>query len=93
MENPASWGDAEKVIDAAIRKWEEWWRKQGYVGASFAAFIADELRNAGLLDNEHEVWEAGYAAAQEVVDFEDIKVYAHQVFPSDYNGNPYPPSK
>lgn len=36
-----------------------------------------------------EAWGEGWLAAQEVVDFEGIKVWAHTVFPEGYAGNPY----
>jgi hypothetical protein len=43
MENPATWGEVEKIIDQAYRDWFEA-REKGYIGYSLAAFIANRLR-------------------------------------------------
>jgi len=51
MENPATWGRAEHVIHRAITEWFEG-RDQGVVGLSQTRFIADALRNEGLLVRE-----------------------------------------
>jgi hypothetical protein len=53
MENPATWGRAERVISDA---YEDWWKghSRGRVGLSLARQIADALRNAGLLRDEEE---------------------------------------
>lgn len=51
MENPATWGKAEKVIDEA---YQDWWksRARGTYGLSLARRIADALRDAELLRDE-----------------------------------------
>jgi hypothetical protein len=51
MENPGSWGEAEKIIDAAHKKW---WgnRDKGKIGLSLPRQIADALRDAGLLNED-----------------------------------------
>jgi hypothetical protein len=51
MENPATWGKAEKVIDKAIRDADKA-HFQGIVGLSTTRRVADALREAGLLDKE-----------------------------------------
>jgi hypothetical protein len=48
MENPATWTETEKVIHAALGKWQNA-VASGMVGASAAASIAHALREAGLL--------------------------------------------
>lgn len=49
MENPASWGPAEKVIDQAIRQHEQDSLPEDFYGLSMTAAIAGALRKAGLL--------------------------------------------
>jgi hypothetical protein len=51
MENPATWGKAEKVIDQAHK---DYWkaRKDGVIGWSLIHTIAEALREAGLLRDE-----------------------------------------
>ena len=53
MENPATWSEAEKVIDAALTAAT---RAQfaGKYGWSTAKQIAEALRQAGLLKEEEE---------------------------------------
>ena len=48
MENPATWGEAEKIIDGA---YTTWWhdRESGVIGLSLAKQIGDALYEAGLL--------------------------------------------
>jgi hypothetical protein len=48
MENPASWGKAEQIID---KEYHDWWdlRVDGMVGLSLAKRVADALRAEGLL--------------------------------------------
>jgi len=48
MENPATWGELEKVISAALRS-VEFGRSNGMIGLSAARQIADALRAAGLV--------------------------------------------
>jgi hypothetical protein len=48
MENPATWGPAEKVVDEAHAKWYDA-RERGIIGLSLARTITDALREAGLL--------------------------------------------
>jgi hypothetical protein len=47
-ENPETWGPAEKVISSAIDRYEspQW---SDLCGVSLERFIADALREAGLL--------------------------------------------
>lgn len=49
MENPASWGPVERIIDEALGQWDED-RAKGMVGFSRPAAIAERLRRAGLID-------------------------------------------
>lgn len=51
MENPATWGKAEKIIDKAH---QDFWtdRASGNYGLSLPRRIADALREAGLLRDE-----------------------------------------
>jgi hypothetical protein len=51
MENPATWGPAEKVVDDAYERWFRL-RSQGYCGLSLARQITDALREAGLLKED-----------------------------------------
>ena len=54
MENPATWGPAEKVIDAAIENHDHLVRTNpGFCGLSLTRQIADALREAGLLVEDH----------------------------------------
>lgn len=48
MENPATWGPAERTIKRALDRYEDG-RAQGVIGLSPYAMIARELRAAGLL--------------------------------------------
>lgn len=48
MENPLNWGPVEKKIYEAKRAWDES-NADGVVGYSYPAYIAIELRKAGLL--------------------------------------------
>ena len=54
MENPASWGDVEKVIDQAYRDWHDA-HTRGYIGASLPMTIANRLREAGLVNRGEEI--------------------------------------
>jgi hypothetical protein len=54
MENPATWGDAEKVIHDALYRAAEA-QAAGICGLSTARRIADALRDAELLKEEHDV--------------------------------------
>lgn len=47
-ENPATWGDAERIADAAYANWHDW-NMQGIYGYSLPRFICLALREAGLL--------------------------------------------
>lgn len=51
MENPATWGEAERVIHDALAECERA-DAEGRVGASRPAKIARALREAGLLAEE-----------------------------------------
>jgi hypothetical protein len=48
MENPATWGPAEKVVDKVIREVYEN-RRAGITGLSMVRRVTDGLREAGLL--------------------------------------------
>jgi len=48
MENPESWGPAERTIKRAMDRYEES-TAEGMIGLSPYAAIANELRVAGLL--------------------------------------------
>jgi hypothetical protein len=57
MENPATWGPAERVVDGVIRdhylaRREEMKRGEFRAGLSLARQITDALREAGLLPRE-----------------------------------------
>lgn len=53
MENPATWGNAEHVIDQAFRDLEEDLRAgTAVIGLSLTRRIADALRKADLLKDE-----------------------------------------
>lgn len=48
MENPLTWGDAEKIVNKAYRTWYD--NHAGkIIGLSLARTITDALREAGLL--------------------------------------------
>jgi hypothetical protein len=51
MENPATWGPAERIID---KVYEEWWDdiQQDICGWSLPMRITTALREAGLLPRE-----------------------------------------
>lgn len=51
MENPQTWGEAEKTIHKAMRD-AELGRARGLVGLSAAAQVANALRCAGLLSDK-----------------------------------------
>lgn len=51
VENPASWGRAERVIHEALRE-ADVAREAGVFGASRAAVVASALRREGLLSEE-----------------------------------------
>lgn len=51
MENPATWGKAERVVADAMEAADEAYRT-GYVGLSTVRQITDALREAGLLKEE-----------------------------------------
>jgi len=53
MENPATWGRAERVVDEALRKHAEMMAKH-YCGLSDVRMVTDALRAAGLLKKEHQ---------------------------------------
>jgi len=46
MENPATWGEAEKIVDRIL---EQAWRNEAPCGLSLNRQITDALRLAGLL--------------------------------------------
>ena len=55
MENPATWGPAEKIIQETYMKWyESQYEPAGITvfGLSLYRQIADALRSAGLLKEE-----------------------------------------
>lgn len=54
MENPATWGDVEKIIDAAHREWADA-QERGVIGSSFAMLCANRLREAGWINRGEEV--------------------------------------
>lgn len=49
MENPATWGEPERVIHDVHEQWHRG-RDEGVVGWSLAKSVADALRKAGLLN-------------------------------------------
>lgn len=51
MENPDTWGQAEKVIHKAH---QDYWtaRREGKIGLSLPLQVANALREAGLLRDE-----------------------------------------
>jgi len=53
MENPATWGLAEEIIDKAYK---DYWtdRAGGVTGLSLARRVADALREANLLRDENQ---------------------------------------
>lgn len=61
--------------------------------------LALDAYDRGLLDLEGfadelaerfvQVWREGWTAAQQIVELEGEKVWAHTVFPEGYEGNPY----
>lgn len=57
MENPDTWGEAERVVD---REYERWWRdRENFVcGLSLARRVTDALRDAGLLMKTREELDA-----------------------------------
>lgn len=62
MENPASWGKAEQIIDKEYREWYDL-RAGGMVGLSLARRVADALRAEGLLAEEGKHHKKGKHAA------------------------------
>ena len=53
MENPATWGDAENIINNAIVQ-HHYATQNGTTGLSLPRTITDALRNAGLLRDHPE---------------------------------------
>ena len=54
MENPATWGEAEKVIQRVHQDWLENLHKpagERVIGLSLYRQVADALREAGLLED------------------------------------------
>lgn len=51
MENPATWGPAEKVISKAWTDWTDWTQREGRIGLSLPKTIASALREADLLSD------------------------------------------
>ena len=51
MENPATWGKAEKVVAQAQEKWQRD-RENRVIGLSEVRSITDALRREGLLREE-----------------------------------------
>ena len=49
MENPATWGEAEKVIARATDEFAAQQQEGELYGASYYRYLADSLRKAGLL--------------------------------------------
>jgi hypothetical protein len=51
MENPMTWGEAERIVDTEYKRW---WRdrEDGMCGLSLARRVTDALRDAGLLELE-----------------------------------------
>lgn len=49
MENPQTWGPVEKKIYEAKKAWDKS-QVEGFIGYSYPAYIAIELRKAGLLN-------------------------------------------
>jgi len=53
MENPATWGKAERVVDKAIKDHQAAWdERPPRIGLSQVRCITDALREAGLLKEE-----------------------------------------
>lgn len=52
MENPASWGRAERIISRTIQANQEETGAFGRIGWSLPKQIAEALRKAGLLKEE-----------------------------------------
>ena len=48
VENPSTWGEAERVVDEAMRRATEL-QEQGLMGLSVARQVTDALREHGLL--------------------------------------------
>lgn len=61
MENPGTWGPAERAVAGAIGDWEQACLK-GIIGPSLTRRITDALRKAGLL-KEAPVTDTNYAVA------------------------------
>jgi hypothetical protein len=51
MENPSTWGEAEKIVNDAYSQWCEDMERR-LIGLSLARRITDALRDAGLLSPE-----------------------------------------
>lgn len=64
-----------------------------FTTAAHALMVVGELERGWLAAHDRavkaEAWGEGWVAAQEVMDFEGQKVWAHQVLPEGYEGNPY----
>lgn len=53
MENPATWGKAEEIVnDVILAEWDQQRREEFTVGLSLTRQITDALRAAGLLIEE-----------------------------------------
>lgn len=55
MENPGTWGEAERIVDGVLRAWEEMLARPAHerpVGLSRARQVTDALRGAGLLRDQ-----------------------------------------
>ena len=56
MENPATWKRAENVIFRAYNEWLEI-NESGFTNVSLPAYIASELRGAGVVQDDDEAAE------------------------------------
>ena len=52
MENPATWGEAERIVNDAWTRWHDDVTGKMVIGLSLARTITDALRKAGLLREE-----------------------------------------
>jgi len=64
-EDPATWGEAEKIVQRALREAAQA-RQQQLAGFSTPRRVADALRDAGLLagDSDSDDWKLAYATLQ-----------------------------
>lgn len=52
-ENPATWGEAEKIVNRVLEEWEEnKYAEHPVIGLSLPRRITDALREAGKLDHD-----------------------------------------